>query len=250
MPRPTSAPRRPRSRDDFAPDSLALALVNAAAMGLVDELEREATLRRSRHRARGRRSASERGGADRLHADVAGAAYGGAVLAAAGRVGARRRGRAPTSSGFCASPIAAAAASLRPLSEQCGSCASSCTRPSSTRRSRFYRDELGLPQREAYEGEGDARVVILRGRRGDPRARQRRAGRHDRPGRDGRRDERPDPHRVRGRATPRPTVERLAAAGAAGRGIRPRDAVAVAQRSPARRRPACSSPCSRSSDER
>ena len=25
----------------------------------------------------------------------------------------------------------------------------------------FYRDVLGLPEREAYEGEGDARVVIL-----------------------------------------------------------------------------------------
>lgn len=67
--------------DGLAPDSLALALVNAEAMGLGDELEREAAVRRARIqsavaiRLRG-------AGVDRIRAEVAGAAHGGAVLAA------------------------------------------------------------------------------------------------------------------------------------------------------------------------
>lgn len=67
--------------DDFTPDSLALAFVNAEAMGLEEELEREASVRRSRIAA----SVSvrlRRAGVDRLSAEVAGAAHGGAVLAA------------------------------------------------------------------------------------------------------------------------------------------------------------------------
>ncbi|GAB3602114.1 hypothetical protein GCM10027411_03590 [Microbacterium aureliae] len=66
---------------DFAPDSLALGIVNAVAMGIGEELEREASLRRSRI-ARAVAARLVRGGADRLHAEVAGAAWGGAVLAA------------------------------------------------------------------------------------------------------------------------------------------------------------------------
>lgn len=66
--------------EGFAPDSLALALVNSSAMGLHDELEREAGVRRSR-------IASAVAGrvrpiCDAVQADVVGAAYGGAVLAA------------------------------------------------------------------------------------------------------------------------------------------------------------------------
>jgi len=67
--------------DGFAPDSLALALVTSAAMALGEELEREAALRRSRI-ARAVSERLRRGGFDRLRADVAGAALGGAVLAA------------------------------------------------------------------------------------------------------------------------------------------------------------------------
>ncbi|WOQ70535.1 TetR/AcrR family transcriptional regulator [Microbacterium limosum] len=67
--------------DGFAPDSLALALANSRQMGLDDELEREASVRQARiarHVAGRLRSA----GAGELRAAVAGAAYGGAVLAA------------------------------------------------------------------------------------------------------------------------------------------------------------------------
>lgn len=70
--------------DDFAPESLALAMANAAAMGLVDELEQEAALRRARIGA----AVSERlrgAGIPALRSDVLGAAYGGAVLAAVER---------------------------------------------------------------------------------------------------------------------------------------------------------------------
>ncbi|KQY99213.1 TetR family transcriptional regulator [Microbacterium sp. MEC084] len=68
----------------LAPDALALAFANAEAMGLVAELEREAALRRARI-GRAVSRALRRRGLDPLAADVAGAAYGGAVLAAVER---------------------------------------------------------------------------------------------------------------------------------------------------------------------
>jgi AcrR family transcriptional regulator/uncharacterized glyoxalase superfamily protein PhnB len=142
--------------DGFAPDSLALAIVNADAMGLADELSREAASRSSRiavavaARLRGR-------GADALRADVAGAAHGGAVLAAiaawAGE-GAARASLAPK--------LAAALEAASP------------TLPGAVRQLRvvaradhfegalaFYRDVLGMPEEESYEGDGGARVAIL-----------------------------------------------------------------------------------------
>ncbi|MER7796126.1 helix-turn-helix domain-containing protein [Microbacterium sp. NPDC096154] len=70
-----------RVADRFAPDALALAYANAEAMGLVPELERESALRRARI-ARAVARALRRRGVDALGAEVAGAAYGGAVLAA------------------------------------------------------------------------------------------------------------------------------------------------------------------------
>ena len=80
--RPAAAVRR--LARGFAPDALALAFANAEAMGLVDELDREAALRRARIGAAVSRSL-RRAGCDSLAADVAGAAYGGAVLAAVER---------------------------------------------------------------------------------------------------------------------------------------------------------------------
>lgn len=67
--------------DGFAPDSLALAIVNADAMGLGAELEREASLRRSRIAA-AVAARLRAGGAERIRTEVAGAAHAGAVLAA------------------------------------------------------------------------------------------------------------------------------------------------------------------------
>lgn len=65
----------------FAPDSLALALINADAMGLRDELEREAGIRRSRIAVAVARRL-ERDGLPAMPAEVAGAAHAAAVLAA------------------------------------------------------------------------------------------------------------------------------------------------------------------------
>lgn len=73
-----------RVADGFAPDALALAFANAEAMGLAAELEREAALRRARI-GRAVSRALRRRGLDPLAADVAGAAYGGAALAAVER---------------------------------------------------------------------------------------------------------------------------------------------------------------------
>lgn len=67
--------------DGFRPDSLALALGQAETMGIRDELQREAGVRRSRI-ADAVAERLRREGADPVRADVIGAAYGGAVLAA------------------------------------------------------------------------------------------------------------------------------------------------------------------------
>jgi AcrR family transcriptional regulator len=146
---------------DFAPDTLALALVNTRAMGIEEELDREASLRR----ARIARIVAERltgAGADRLRADVAGAAYGGAVLAAvdawahdgAGRTSLQRfLARAVAIAEQAALDVAATGA-IRQLrvvvqAREFDSALS------------FYRDVVGMPEREAYEADGGARVVIL-----------------------------------------------------------------------------------------
>lgn len=66
---------------DFSPDSLALAITSAEAMGLGDELVRESSLRSARI-SRAVSRLFSRAGSDRTTADVAGAAWGGAMLAA------------------------------------------------------------------------------------------------------------------------------------------------------------------------
>ncbi|MFS0732810.1 TetR/AcrR family transcriptional regulator [Microbacterium sp. 1P10UB] len=80
--------------DDLAPDVLALAIAQADAMDIVDELRREAALRRARI-ATPVAERLRRGGADPLRSEVLGAAYGGAVLAAVERWALDGPGRAP-----------------------------------------------------------------------------------------------------------------------------------------------------------
>ena len=96
--------------DDFAPDSLALAVVNAAAMGLDDELEREGGLRRSRIAATVA-ARLEAAGSDPITAEVAGAAHAGAVLAAIGAWARAGAGRAPLGE-FLGAALAAATPTL------------------------------------------------------------------------------------------------------------------------------------------
>ncbi|MEU1970655.1 TetR family transcriptional regulator [Microbacterium sp. NPDC019599] len=142
--------------EDFAPDSLALALVNTGAMGLEGELEREASVRRARIAA----AVSARlrlAGAEALEADVAGAAHGGAVIAAIEAWAHEGAGRAPLA-GTLAEALRAAGRILPTPVRQLRVVALAEDFEDALR---FYRDELGLVEQESYEGEGDARVVIL-----------------------------------------------------------------------------------------
>lgn len=140
----------------FAPDSLALALVNTSTMGLVGELEREASVRASRISAAiSRRLRAEGGSA--IAADVAGAAHGGAVIAAIEAWALQGAGRAPLADSLTLA-LAAAAPTLPGPIRQLRIVVRADDFDSALA---FYRDELGLQERESYEGEGDARVVIL-----------------------------------------------------------------------------------------
>jgi len=143
----------------FAPDSLALAVRNATAMRLDDELEREAGVRRSRI-ARSVAERLRRGGAERLDAEVTAAAWAGAVLAAleawahdgAGTTSLERfLARASASAEALPSRESGAVRQLRVV-VQAAEFDDALA---------FYRDVLGMPQAEAYEAEGGARVVIL-----------------------------------------------------------------------------------------
>jgi len=67
--------------EDFAPDSLALAMTNSSAMGLDDELERDAALRQARLAA-ALADLARRSGVAALPADIVAATWASAVLAA------------------------------------------------------------------------------------------------------------------------------------------------------------------------
>lgn len=145
--------------EGFAPDSLALGIVNAKAMGLEAEYERDAALRRARV-ARAVSTRFVRAGSDRVHAEVGGAAWGGAVLAAveawahdgAGRTSlARFLARAADAAEAVGPVRAGEVRQLRVVVEA----------PDFEGALRFYRDVVGMPQAEAYEAEGGARVAIL-----------------------------------------------------------------------------------------
>lgn len=146
---------------DFAPDSLALALVNAAAMGLVDELERESALRAARI-ARAVSTRLQRGGAERLRADVLGAAYGGAVLAALGAWARDGAGRTSLPQVLTrALDLVQATGMPQPPASTVRQLRVVVHAPRFDEAISFYRDALGLAERASYQGEGDARVIIL-----------------------------------------------------------------------------------------
>ena len=67
--------------EDFAPDSLALAMTNSSAMGLDDELEQDAALRQARLAA-ALADLARRSGVAALTADIVAATWAAAVLAA------------------------------------------------------------------------------------------------------------------------------------------------------------------------
>lgn len=146
--------------EDFAPDSLALGIVNAAAMGLTAELEREASVRRSRIL----RAVTEhlvRGGADRLHAEVAGAAWGGAVLAAIEAWAHDGAGVTSLERFLARAADAAQSVTVPPAGGAVHQLRVVVRAPDFEDALAFYRDVVGMPQSEAYEADGGARVVIL-----------------------------------------------------------------------------------------
>lgn len=143
----------------FAPDSLALGIVNAAVMGLEEELEREAALRRSRI-ARAAAARLVRGGADRLRAEVAGAAWGGAVIAALEAWAHDGAGRTSLAR-FLARAVDAAASAPVATQGDVRQLRLVVTAPDFDDALTFYRDVVGMPQSESYEAEGGARVAIL-----------------------------------------------------------------------------------------
>lgn len=144
---------------DFVPDSLALAVVNAAAMGLEVELEREASVRRSRI-AQAVADRLMRNGADRLRADVGGAAWAGAVLAAVHAWAHDGAGRTSLERFLARAAEAAAEISTAEVG-QVRQLRVVVQAPDFDEAVAFYRDVVGMPEAEAYEADGGARVVIL-----------------------------------------------------------------------------------------
>ncbi len=149
----------------FPPDNLALAIANAEAMGLEDELIRERAVRQAGlaaaivQRLRG-------GAADELRAEITAAAYAGAVMAAIWRWAALGSGHTDLGEVL--------ATALAGVGETLGDGTSASGGQRAVRQLRvvaradhfegalrFYRDVLGMPEREAYQGDGGARVVIL-----------------------------------------------------------------------------------------
>ncbi|WJL95777.1 TetR family transcriptional regulator [Microbacterium sp. ET2] len=141
----------------FAPDTLALAMANAVAMGLEEELDRESAVRTARI---GRAvAAALRPEVDLLAADVVGSAAGGAVLAAVRAWAAAGPGRTSLS---------------RTLEDAVGVVAPLLAPRGGVRQLRLvvrsadldgalsvYRDTLGMTESQAFAGPDGARVAIL-----------------------------------------------------------------------------------------
>jgi AcrR family transcriptional regulator/catechol 2,3-dioxygenase-like lactoylglutathione lyase family enzyme len=146
--------------DGFAPDSLALGIVNAAAMGLEVEYERDAALRRARV-ARAVSARLAHGGADRVRAEVAGAAWGGAVIAAIEAWAHDGAGRTSLARFLARASDAAGATSWTDPVGEVAQLRVVVQAAAFEQTLAFYRDVVGMPQAEAYEADGGARVAIL-----------------------------------------------------------------------------------------
>lgn len=149
----------------FAPDNLALAIVNTVAMGIEVELARESAVRRARI-ANAVAARLQEASAPRIRARIRGAAYAGAVWASVEQwalQGPLRVGLGPLlrvaldevavmrTDGGAPAAVAGSVRQLRVVVR-----ASEFDAALS-----FYRDVVGMPELEAYGGEGRARVAIL-----------------------------------------------------------------------------------------
>ncbi|GEP46565.1 TetR family transcriptional regulator [Microbacterium saccharophilum] len=139
-----------------AADSLALAVANSEAMGLVDELRREAALRQARI-AVAVADRLERAGTPRLAAAVAGSAHAGAVWAAIAQWACVGPGRTALPALLGTALAAAAVTVPGPVRQlRVVACAEDFEDALT-----FYRDTMGMREQDAYEGPAGARVAIL-----------------------------------------------------------------------------------------
>ena len=141
--------------DGFAPDVLALAIAHADAMGVADELERGRAVRAAQL-GRAIAEQAHRGGIPRLAADVHAAAAAGAVMAAVWAWAAAGSGRTALERW-----LHEALALVPGLGGEVRQLRVVVEAEDFDRALAFYRDVAGMPQAEAYEAEGGARVAIL-----------------------------------------------------------------------------------------
>jgi AcrR family transcriptional regulator len=142
--------------EDFAPDSLALAVANADTMGIANELGHERAVRQARL-ADAIAESAHRGGTPGLSAQIHGAAAAAAVLASVWAWAVDGPGATRLAAVFeraladVPPPRGEGVRQLRVVVEA----------EEFETALAFYRDVLGMPQAEAYEAEGGARVAIL-----------------------------------------------------------------------------------------
>jgi AcrR family transcriptional regulator len=139
----------------FAPDVLALAIANADAMGVADELERGRAVRAAQL-GRAVAERAHRSGMPRLAADVHAAAAAGAVMAAVWAWADAGSGRSALERW-----LHEALAHVPGLGGEVRQLRVVVEAEDFEPALAFYRDVAGMPQAEAYEAEGGARVAIL-----------------------------------------------------------------------------------------
>jgi AcrR family transcriptional regulator/catechol 2,3-dioxygenase-like lactoylglutathione lyase family enzyme len=140
--------------DGFAPDSLALAVAQADAMGLAADLEVERAVRQARL-ARAIADGQVAGGAPRLRAEVYGGAMSAALLAAVWEWAMSGPGHVQLP------PLLDAALASIPTPGGVQQLRLVVAADRFEEALTFYRDELGLPEEGAFAADGGARVVIL-----------------------------------------------------------------------------------------
>lgn len=141
--------------DRFAPDVLALAIAQADTMGVAEELERGRAVRAAQL-GRAIAEREQHGGKPRLAADVAAGAAAGAVMAAVWAWAHAGPGRTALEHW-----LREALALVPGLGGEVRQLRVVVEADDFERALTFYRDVVGMPQSEAYEAEGGARVAIL-----------------------------------------------------------------------------------------
>lgn len=140
--------------DALTPDSLALAITNADAMGIADDLDVERAVRQARL-ARGIAARMRADGEPSLVAEVQAAALSGALFAAvwqwARSAPARQTLPATLADALAVLPAHGRVRQLRLVVRA----------DDFDEALAFYRDVVGMPQSAAYEADGGARVAIL-----------------------------------------------------------------------------------------